>query len=521
MRTLRTQSLRTQLAFTVAFLVVFSLGAGVSHWIGNESQSGLTTAMHTDLAIATKLPRLKALLHDLDLATSRYLRGGSEHWLREREDILADIRRTKADLFRLVPPGRERAILEDLERQLAAHDDEEGRWIQRKRAGRLDPAETARVLSGRRSYEDVLEVALNMHDVDLQAFEGRSQAARRASIRGFWVVLGTGLLASALVTLGLSRYIIEPIRVLDEYARHWKPGEPWTARMPSVSPEIDSLFGSMRSLMERLSAEYKKEMDLGRLKSQLVATVSHELNNALSVIHVVAMSLEETEPKDKDPMRAKMYRILRGQCTSLSRTVGNLLNIGRLESGKLSLARKRMDMAAVLRESVELMEVLAENKRIGVSIEAADAPLAVYADPDALTLVITNLLSNAIKYTPEKGSVRVGLSRDGQAGGEGLARVYVKDTGIGIAPEEKERIFSGYYRSERGKPLAKGFGIGLSLAKSIITAHGGRLELESSVGKGSTFSFTLPLWVAGRGAEGDSGPPPAPPARAEVAMEAR
>jgi two-component system sensor histidine kinase VicK len=191
-----------------------------------------------------------------------------------------------------------------------------------------------------------------------------------------------------------------------------------------------------------------------------------------------------------------MYRILRCQITSLSRTVSNLLNIGRLESGKLALRKRQMDMGAILKEGVDLLAIPAENKEIRVSLEVPGPPLPVYADPEALNLVITNLLSNAIKYTPEKGSVRVGIRRDSSPGGAGLVQVYVSDTGIGITPDEKEQVFSGYYRSERGQHMAKGFGIGLSLAKSIITAHGGELDLESEVGKGSTFSFTLPLWVA-------------------------
>lgn len=499
---LRGLAIRTQFAIIVAFLIVFALGAGASHWIRSESQATLTAAMHADLAIATKLPRLKALLRELDLATSQYLRTGKPEWLREHKDTLIKIQTTQEDLAKLLPAGRERQILEDLDRQLATHYVEENRWISRKRAGILGREETARILSGRRSYEDILEIALNMHDIDLQAFQGRSLEAHQASMHGFWLVLLIGLLASAVLALGLSRYIIEPIRSLDAYARRWTPGEPWTCEMPSVSPEINSLFNSMKGLMDKLNSEYRKEKDMGRLKSQLVSTVSHELNNALSVIHVASASLEDTEPEATNRMRAKMYRILRSQTTSLSRTISNLLNIGRLESGKLALNKKKMDMASVLRESVELLEVLAENKQINLGMEVPDTAMPVYADPEALTLVITNLVNNAIKYTPEKGNIRVGLVSEACPGRDDRVRVYVKDSGIGIAPEEKEKVFSGYYRSERGKRLAKGFGIGLSLAKSIITAHGGQLDLESEVGKGSTFSFTLPQWAADKAKEG-------------------
>jgi signal transduction histidine kinase len=316
--------------------------------------------------------------------------------------------------------------------------------------------------------------------------------ARRASRRGFLLVLCIGLIASAILAFIISRYIIEPIHMLDEYARGWKPGQPWACRAPAVSPEINSLFQHMKDLMEGLNAELRKQQDIGQLKSQLVSTVSHELNNSLSVIHAVSVNLEETDPHAASERRVRMYRILKGQALTLSRVISNLLNLGRLESGKLSLEKKEMDIQLILKSGVELMEILIQNKRLQVSLQTQDLSLPVYADPEALTLVVTNLLSNAIKYTPEGGSIVVGCEND--RGRPGHVRVYVKDTGIGVSPDDRERIFSGHYRSKEGQMMAKGFGIGLSLAKSIVEAHGGRMDLESEPGRGSKFFFLLPLW---------------------------
>lgn len=492
MRTMRTFALKTQFGIIVAFLMVFALGASVSTFIRSKSESELTAVFHTDLAIATKLPRLKSLLRSLDLATAQYLRTGDKEWLSEHRDILEKTQKTQEDLIQLVSEPREKRILAALEHQLSSHFIQESRWIRERNAGRLSPRQAARILATRRNYEDILEIALNMHDVKVQDLRGRIEDARRAARYGFFLVLGIGLLASAALAFILSRYIIEPIHLLDEYARQWRPGQPWACRAPAVSPEINSLFLRMQDLMESLNGELRKQRDIGQLKSQLVSTVSHELNNSLSVIHAASVNLEETDKTRMDEKRSRMYRILKGQVLTLSRVISNLLNLGRLESGKLSLEKKEMDVQLILKGSLELMEILYKNKNLEVSLQAQDLTLPVYADPEALTLVVTNLLSNAIKYTPERGRIVVGCERDRNR--PGYARIFVQDTGIGVSPQDRERIFSGHFRSNEGQKMAKGFGIGLSLAKSIIEAHGGQMDLESEPGRGSKFFFVLPLW---------------------------
>lgn len=313
----------------------------------------------------------------------------------------------------------------------------------------------------------------------------------RARMRVFAELAAGGLLCAGLA-FALSRFIVGPILVLSDYAGNWRPGQPWRCEVSAVSPEINLLSERMRSLMENVNASYGRERDLNRLKSQFVSLVSHELNNALSVIHAASFSLEELDPDPHNEKRERMYRRIKAQTRSLSNAVGNLLNAGRLESGMLALKRTKMEVGAALRAGLELLELLYEDKGLRVSLSLPDAPVSVFADPDALTLVVTNLLSNAIKYTPPGGAVRVGAAREKGAGG--FVRVFIEDTGIGIEPEEQERIFSGFYRTEMGRRAAKGFGLGLSLAKSMVEAHGGRLELSSEPGQGSRFSFLLPVW---------------------------
>jgi signal transduction histidine kinase len=494
MKDLRSFGLRTQLAVVAAFLLVFALGMGGALAYRHRADAALAAEIKSDLAIAVKLPKLKASLRSLDLATAEFLRTGNALWIEERGRILTQILRTQGELSGLVTSARERAILRELDRQLKEQFEVERGWVQRKQAQRLSASDAARMIASRRSYEDVLEIAMTMHDSGLETLTRRSREAQRRSRDGLWIIFSVGLVAILILSWGLWHAIIAPIRRLADYAARWQPGQPWDCAVPSASPEIRGLFTRMHDLGDRLNAELRKEKELSQLKSQLVSTVSHDLNNALSVIHAAAVSLEEMEPTPVSDKRLRMFRILKGQALSLSRTVANLLNLGRLQSGRLSLAKKQIDIPVMLREAVDLMEVLFENKSLSVHVASPDASIPAYADPEALTLVLTNLVSNAIKYTPEGGHIEVGCGRD--AARPDRVRVYVKDSGIGVRPEERERIFAGFYRAENGKKVARGFGIGLSMSRNIIEAHGGRIELDSEPGKGSTFSFTLPAWVA-------------------------
>lgn len=351
-----------------------------------------------------------------------------------------------------------------------------------------------------RAHADVTEGAYG--EVGSPSVSARMRLVDSGARRRVLAELVAGGLLCGGLALTLSRFIVGPILALSDYVGRWRPGQPWRCEVPSVSPEINLLSDRMRSLAEDVNASYGRERDLNRLKSQFVSLVSHELNNALSVIHAASYSLEELDPDPRHEKRERMYRMIKAQTRSLSNAVGNLLNAARLESGMLALRRSKMEVGAALRAGLELLEVLYEDKGLRVTLSLPDNPVSVYADPDALTLVVTNLLSNAIKYTPPGGSVQVGMSMEGDS--RRFVRVFIEDTGIGIEPEERERIFSGFYRSEMGKRAAKGFGIGLSLAKSMIEAHGGRLELHSEPGKGSRFSFLLPVWDEGAREE----PPP-------------
>lgn len=488
MRRLR---LRSQLSIVAAFLAVYTTAIALSYRVESRAQGELEAAFRLDLAALTRLPRLGDLLRHEALLSQQYLLTGRPEWLADRSRALADIRGLQRDMEPLLVAPAERELWAKLQAEFSAFLDEQEQWIARRREGRLAPGSAVEVLSRSEALESLVNVLLALRDRNAAALQAQREAARRASQATFLVTLGVGVAIGALLVAFVSWYVILPLTRLEDYARHWTLGEDWKLPPPRTGPEIEGLFVSLRDMSARLNEEFGKERDLARFKGQLVSMVSHEFSNALSIISGAAVLLEETDGEGLKK-RQPYYAMLKANVQALGGAAQNLLNMGRLESGRFALSRRQVNLAEVVRPCAQRLELLSLRKEQRVAVDLPAQPLPVSADPDALSLVLTNLIGNAIKYTPERGSIAVRVEPD--PADAGRVRVSVSDTGIGVKPEDAERIFSGFYRTEEGRETAKGFGVGLSLAKRIVEAHDSALRVDSEPGKGSTFWFTLPLW---------------------------
>ena len=170
----------------------------------------------------------------------------------------------------------------------------------------------------------------------------------------------------------------------------------------------------------------------------------------------------------------------------LTRLVSDLLDVSRLEAGKLAMQRERVELTDVLRSVVRFLEGMAKERGLALTLELPDPPAEVAGDLDRLQQVFINLLANALKYTAQ-GGVTVRLRREADA-----VQVEVADTGPGIAPEDLERIFDKFERV--GSQSEEGSGLGLPIARDIIELHHGRIWVESRPGHGSRFLVRLPAW---------------------------
>lgn len=230
-----------------------------------------------------------------------------------------------------------------------------------------------------------------------------------------------------------------------------------------------------------------RELELAKLKSEFVATVSHEFRTPLTAIRQLSELLVTGRVASVEDRR-EYYRLLATQGERLHRLVEGLLNFGRLDAGRLKLQKERLDAAGfALRETADFeQQPAARGYRIECSV--TPEPVMVEADPDALRLSLANVLENAVKYSPGADSVDVKVTA-----GNGRVEIAVSDFGPGIDPGERDRIFEKFVRGRAA--LAEnipGTGIGLAMARELMRAQGGDIELASDLGKGSTFTLVLP-----------------------------
>ncbi|MBI2568679.1 MAG: GAF domain-containing protein [Candidatus Schekmanbacteria bacterium] len=222
-----------------------------------------------------------------------------------------------------------------------------------------------------------------------------------------------------------------------------------------------------------------------RAREELLAVVSHDLRSPLSSITLGVSCLEELLPECKDGEMVPVVTALRRSAAGMSRLIEDLLDAARIEAGRLAVTLKAQQVFPVVREAVEAVRLLAEQKALRLEERLAGHSPIARCDYQRLLQALANLLGNAIKFTPASGSVAIGVETV-----EGEVRFTVADTGPGISEQALPHVFDRYWQA--GGSASAGAGLGLYIVKGIVEAHGGRIWVESRLGAGSAFLFTLP-----------------------------
>lgn len=222
------------------------------------------------------------------------------------------------------------------------------------------------------------------------------------------------------------------------------------------------------------------------LKNDLVATVAHEFRTPLTSLHMAIHICFEGAAGPVTEKQADLLHAARQDCERLQGIVDDLLNLARLQAGQAATRRQPVSPAVLLDQAVHAHEALAGEKSIALTSEVIEPAEDVLVDPDSIQSVFSNLVSNAIKHTPDGGRVHLRARRVVET-----IRFEVADSGPGIAPEHRERVFEKFFRVP-GEATA-GAGLGLAIAKEIVERHDGRIAVESRPGEGSTFWFALPV----------------------------
>jgi len=316
-------------------------------------------------------------------------------------------------------------------------------------------------------------------------------------------ILLAGALAGALsilLGLGLSRGLTAPLARLTTAARHIAGGD-LSQRVPETGSVEIAALGQAFNLM---AADLEKSEELRR---NLVADVAHELRTPLSVLQGNLQAiLDGVYPLEQAEIAA-----LYDETRLLSRLVDDLHELAQAEAGQLHLDLHPTDVAEIVQTTVANLAIAAEAKGMRLTVDLADGLPPVLADPDRLAQIIRNLLSNALRHTPEGGQITVSATYNGRCEfNEAAARIVVADTGEGIPPEHLPHVFDRFWRADRSRarekagpstgrrgelvePSGRGSGLGLAIARHLVRAQGGEMGVESEVGQGSRFWFTLPV----------------------------
>jgi PAS domain S-box-containing protein len=261
----------------------------------------------------------------------------------------------------------------------------------------------------------------------------------------------------------------------------------------SVSPITDvdgKIVGFLRVAKDVTEKKrYERRLkELDKLKSDFVSNVSHELRTPLTAIKGSVDNMLDGLTGDLNEKQNRYLVRVKSNADRLARLINDLLDLSRIEAG-IKLKLTNLSLPTVAREVVESLGSVAAEKLISFEIECPEVNLTAWADPDRIVEVLTNLIGNAIKFTPTNGKVTLCLKRNGNE----WVKISVADTGPGIPPDEANRIFDKFYQvTQPEKQKTMGTGLGLSITKALVEMHGGKIWLESEVGKGSIFSFILP-----------------------------
>jgi len=295
---------------------------------------------------------------------------------------------------------------------------------------------------------------------------------------GIWAGTGVAALLGVLMALWLADRMVRRVGDLTGAARVIARGGTPPPVPVHGQDEIAELARAFNRMTERLAADEEQ-------RRRLFAGVAHELRTPLSVIQG---TLEGMLDRVLEPTPERIAA-LHSQSLLLARLITDLRDLSLAQAGQLQLNVRPVDAGPVVRETLEAMSPLAEERHVTLRADVPHILPRIDADPDRLRQIVQNLVENAVRYTPEGGQVRVKMEA---ANGTGV-RLSVTDTGVGIDARDLPYLFRHFYRTDQSRARSSGgTGLGLAIVKSLVEAHGGQVAVESAVGKGSTFMITFP-----------------------------
>ena len=301
------------------------------------------------------------------------------------------------------------------------------------------------------------------------------------------LMTGHGTIDSAVEAMkqGASDYLTKPLDLDETIIRIRKVLED-RQRFIKLKEFADQL--------ERANQELRR---IDAIKSEFVSVASHELRTPLAAIKNAVQLILKGKTGEINKNQEKFLSMAERNINRLTNILNDLLNLSRIESGKIELKFKNLALKEVIELTASSLRPQADTKSIQIEVDVFEPLPGVYGDPEKIEQILTNLIGNSMKFTPDGGKILITakpFSHDRKGGYGDRVAISVKDTGIGIPPEHLEAIFEKFHQVEGSLHRSvSGTGLGLAITKGLVEAHQGKIWVESEVGNGSTFTFTLPL----------------------------
>lgn len=326
-----------------------------------------------------------------------------------------------------------------------------------------------------------MELLLKMVEKNLELARHRSmtisQQTTNFAIIMAGLILVIGITAGSVVAFGITR----PLRKLTLTTNTIAQGKFKERVIVHSNDEV----GDLAQAFNHMAAQLDK---LDEVKADFISHASHELRTPVAAIKNAASLFAEVSTSELNGDQKKLLAILTENANRLSHLINDLLDVARLELNQVQLSLEKVQLADVLDRCVTAIEPLAQEKKLTVHKQYSTGLTEIAIDQEKIEQVVTNILSNAIKFTPENGRITVATEDQPEA-----IKTSITDTGIGIPADKLLLIFSKFQQiKEQRHAAVKGTGLGLTISKYIIEAHGGKIWANSELGSGSTFSFILP-----------------------------
>lgn len=323
--------------------------------------------------------------------------------------------------------------------------------------------------------------------VELSAGQDFSAAALKTTRQAFLLAGVGATLLAVIVGLVMSQRLTSPLRTLQEVTSRMGSGD-FTARAPALgSDEIGSLAVQFNQMADQLQASFNKIEEERDALKRFIADASHELRTPVTVLKNFLTLIQGPAANDQ-PAQVEFLSKSQEQVERLEWITRNLLDLSRLDAGLVELDLADHNLSELVEVVTNPYQALANKQHITLKIQSPEEPVIFLCDASQLKIALTNLLDNAFKFTPSGGEVEIGVEQSKES-----VRIWVRDTGTGIHPDDLPHIFDRFYRGRHH--TVPGSGLGLAITKSLVEAQGGNLLVESSPNGGSIFIIKFPISI--------------------------